>query len=97
VTVDPDGAGPASAFRVDDRDFTLASLRGNAVLRWEWRSGSTLYLVWQQERAERLGAVDLARRGRDVGALDFADDAQGLLRARPVNVVTFKVSYWLNP
>jgi hypothetical protein len=32
-----------------------------------------------------------------VGALDFADDAQGLLRARPVNVVTFKVSYWLNP
>jgi hypothetical protein len=97
TTIDPDGAGPASAFRVDDRDFTLASLRGNAVLRWEWRSGSTLYLVWQQERAERLGAVDLARRGRDVGALDFADDAQGLLRARPVNVVTFKVSYWLNP
>ena len=35
--VDPDGDGPAASFTVPDRDFNLNSLRGNAVLRWEWR------------------------------------------------------------
>jgi hypothetical protein len=34
-------------------DHTLRSLRGNALLRWEWRPGSTVYLAWQQTR---LGA-----------------------------------------
>jgi hypothetical protein len=96
-TVDPDGAGPARAFAVDDRDFTLASLRGNAVLRWEWRPGSTLYVVWQQERAEQLGGVEAALRGRELGRLAFRDDFQDLMRVRPVNVLMFKISYWLNP
>jgi hypothetical protein len=97
TTVDPDGPGPARAFVVDDRDFTLASLRGNAVLRWEWRPGSTLYVVWQQERAEQLGGVDAALRGRELGRLAFRDDFQDLMRVRPVNVLMFKISYWLNP
>jgi hypothetical protein len=97
TTVDPDGAGPARAFTVDDRDFTLSSLRGNAVLRWEWRPGSTLYVVWQQERAEQLAGIDAVRRGRDLGRLALGDDLQDLMRVRPVNVLMFKISYWLNP
>jgi hypothetical protein len=97
TTVDPDGAGPARAFVVDDRDFTLASLRGNAVLRWEWRPGSTLYVVWQQERAEQLGGIEAAQRGRELGRLAVGDDLQELMRVRPVNVLMFKISYWLNP
>lgn len=48
--VDPDGAGPAPAFTLDDPDFTFRSLRGNAVARWEYRPGSTLFVVWTQER-----------------------------------------------
>src|SRR5690606_32992424 len=35
---------------VQNRDFNLRSLRGTAVLRWEYRPGSTLYLAWQQNR-----------------------------------------------
>ena len=97
TTVDPDGTGPARAFVVDDRDFTLASLRGNAVLRWEWRPGSTLYVVWQQERAEQLGGIEAAQRGRELGRLALGDDIQDLMRVRPVNVLMFKISYWLNP
>ncbi len=27
------------------------SFRGNVVLRWEWRPGSTLFLVWRQDRS----------------------------------------------
>ncbi|MEO6526986.1 MAG: hypothetical protein ABIP93_10205, partial [Gemmatimonadaceae bacterium] len=59
--------------------------------------GSTLYLVWQQDRAERLGGVDAELRGRTVGRLDVAGSAGDLFAVRPSNVLLFKVSYWLNP
>ena len=91
---DPDGAGPAPSFRVNDRDFNLTSLRGNAVLRWEWRAGSTLFLVWQQDRAERLSGVDAELRGRDVGRFDVRSNVGDLFAVRPSNVLVFKVSYW---
>jgi hypothetical protein len=34
------------------RDFNARSFRSNVVLRWEWKPGSTLFVVWQQNRAE---------------------------------------------
>ncbi len=95
--IDPDGEGPALPFRVDDRDFNLNSLRGNAVLRWEWRPGSTMFLVWQQDRAGRLGALDAERQGRELGGFDVRTNLDDLFNTRPTNVLVFKVSYWLNP
>jgi hypothetical protein len=64
--VDPDGAGPAAAFTVDDPDFNFKSLRVNAVLRWEWRLGSALYVVWTQNRenADYPGDFDMERDAR---------------------------------
>lgn len=50
LTVDPDGSGPASSFVVPTQDFTVRALRGNAVLRWEYRPGSSLFFVWSQQR-----------------------------------------------
>ncbi|MFT3691645.1 MAG: DUF5916 domain-containing protein [Kofleriaceae bacterium] len=41
--------GP-NAFSVDEPDYSIASLRSTAVLRWEFRPGSTLYIAWQQQR-----------------------------------------------
>lgn len=38
-------------------DFTVRSLNGNAVLRWEYRPGSAFYLVWTQERSEYQDSV----------------------------------------
>jgi len=96
-TIDPDGAGPAPSFQVADRDFNLNSLRGNAVLRWEWRPGSTLFVVWQQDRAGRLGALDAELQDREVGSFDLRQNVRDLFDTRPVNVLLFKVSYWLNP
>jgi hypothetical protein len=95
--IDPDGSGPAPSFTVSDRDFNLNSLRGNAVLRWEWRPGSTFFLVWQQDRAGRLGAADAELEGREMGSFDLRQNVRDLLDTRPVNVLLFKVSYWLNP
>lgn len=43
--------GPAQ-FALANRDFNVQSFRSNLVLRWEWRPGSTLYVVWQQDRHE---------------------------------------------
>lgn len=84
--VDPDGAGPASAFSIGQPDFTFASLRGNAVLRWEYAPGSTIFLVWTQDRSynEALGEF------RPRAAFDNLLDAPGR------NVVMVKVSYWLS-
>ncbi|HYD53271.1 MAG TPA: DUF5916 domain-containing protein [Gemmatimonadaceae bacterium] len=63
-------------------------LRANVVLRWEYRPGSTLFVVWSQGRdvhgdeAARIGLWP----GRDLGAL-FA--------RRPSNVVAVKATYWM--
>jgi len=37
---------------VEDPDFTFKSIRGNAVLRWEFRPGSSAYVVWTQSRTD---------------------------------------------
>ena len=82
--LDLDGDGqPDSGF--GDRDFNVVSLRGNAVLRWEYRPGSTLFLVWQQRRYDR----------RDFGDFDFARDRADMVGLHPDNVFIVKVNYWL--
>lgn len=82
--LDPDRDPTTTPFTFDNPDFGARSLRGNAVLRWEWRPGSTLYLVWQQQRTGD------ERRG------DFraAHDAGAVFRRPPDNVFLAKVSYW---
>ena len=93
--VDPDAAGPAASFTVDNRDFSYRSLRGNAVLRWEWRPGSTLFLVWQQSRVEELEASDPTLSG--VGESRIGHDTGEIFRIPPNNIFQLKVSYWFNP
>ena len=84
-TVDPDGAGPATPFTFGDPDFTYRSLIGNAVLRWEYRPGSTVFFVWTQNRT-----------GSDTnGNFDFAKQRTEIFRDRPTNVFQVKVNYWL--
>ena len=73
----------SESFDIDNEDFNERSFRSNAVLRWEWRLGSTLYLVWQQNRSAQLPFAS-ARPGDLFGALD----------ARGENVLAIKVSYW---
>jgi hypothetical protein len=84
-TVDPDGSGTASAFGIDNPDFNIRSLRGTAVMRWEYRPGSTLFFVWTQQRD-----------GFDTfGDFEFGRDRSALFRDRPTNVFQVKATYWL--
>ncbi|MSO20283.1 MAG: hypothetical protein EXQ56_07415 [Acidobacteria bacterium] len=41
-----------ATFTVANRDFNVQSFRSNLVLRWEWRPGTTFFLVWQQDRTK---------------------------------------------
>jgi len=84
-SIDPDGAGPAPGFVIGNRDFTVRSLRGNAVLRWEYHPGSTLFLVWTRSGESSLGR----------GTIDFGNDAEALLRGPSENIFLIKVNYWL--
>ena len=68
-----------------DPNFTTHSLRGTAVLRWEYRPGSTVFFVWTQQRS-----------GGDVfGDIDFRRDARALVADRPANVFLVKATYWI--
>jgi hypothetical protein len=68
-------------------DFNFRSLRGNAVLRWEWQPGSNIYIAWQQRRSAY----------EPVGDFDFDRDVGALFRAPADNIFLFKVSYWISP
>jgi hypothetical protein len=85
--IDPDGPGAAPSFTISNPDFNFKSLRGNAVLRWEYMPGSTLYFVWTQNRTNDLDPGDFSF-GRDFGHL-FTGNAD--------NVFMIKLTYWLNP
>jgi len=87
IILDPDGVGPAASQEIDDPNFSLASLRGNAVLRWEYSPGSTLFLVWTQNRSD-TETVGTFRTGR---AIDRLFGATG------DNIFLVKLSYWWNP
>jgi len=70
-----------------ERDFRVRSLRGNSVLRWEYRPGSTLFLVWQQGRYFEDRAASDFRVGQEFGRL---------LGQQPNNVLILKMNYWLS-
>ena len=82
--LDFDGDGRTDG-AFSDRDFNVVSLRGNAVLRWEFRAGSTLFLVWQQRRYDR----------RSFGDFDFGRDRSDMLDIHPDNIFIVKLNYWL--
>ena len=84
--IDPDGPnGPAPAFTIGQPNFNVRSLRGNAVLRWDYRPGSAFYVVWQQQRTGFLPLGEFETR-RDVGAI---------FRTVPTNVFLVKATYWI--
>ena len=68
-----------------NRDFNTQSFRSNVVLRWEWRAGSTLYVVWQQDRSD----------SRMLGTRVGIDDALRSVTASGSNIFLVKTSFWI--
>jgi hypothetical protein len=85
VYLDPDGAGPAPMISLSHPNFSSVSLRGNAVLRWEYLPGSTLFFVWTQSRSDNDG----------IGNFEFRRSFDRLVDAKSDNIFMLKFTYWL--
>jgi hypothetical protein len=76
------------AFAILNPDFNTRSLRGNAVLRWEYRRGSTVYFVWQQTRSDD-------NLYGNVGNFTLNRDRGYLFRAPADNIFLIKLDWWV--
>ncbi|MDO8677913.1 MAG: DUF5916 domain-containing protein [Acidobacteriota bacterium] len=89
LAIQPDGSQLVTIGGVTiplrNRDFNTRSFRSNVVLRWEWRAGSTLYVVWQQDRAD----------SRILGTRVGIDDAFRSVTAPGSNIFLVKTSFWI--
>ena len=91
LTTLPDGSSlvteGGTSFRLSNRDFNVQSFRSNLVLRWEWRVGSTLYLVWQQDRAREEALGTRVSLGDMFSSVGRSGD----------NFFAIKASFWMSP
>lgn len=67
------------------RDFNFRSVRGSAVVRWEFRPGSALYVVWNENRSDV----------EPVGDFSLNRDLRAIPNAPSHDVFLVKLSYWL--
>ncbi len=65
--------------------FNVQEFRSNVVFRWEYRAGSTLFVVWSQGR-EGIAPVE----GHD----GFGGDLRSLFSQRANDTFLVKLSYW---
>lgn len=83
IDLDRDGA---VEIELDNPDFTFLSFRSNVVLRWEYKLGSTIFLVWQH------GRTDFTSDGR----FRLGSNLGSLFEAPQTNTFLVKVNYWLS-
>src|SRR5688572_18823053 len=81
---DCDGAAGGTC---DPGGFDFKQLNTNAVVRWEYRPGSSIFFVWQQGRFR-----DIGRPSTFDGMRDYED----LFSLHPNNTFLIKASYWFN-
>lgn len=92
LTVGEDGfeadvTGDGEPDAIPDPDFNFKQFRSNAVVRWEYRPGSTFFAVWSQGRQDFTST----------GEFDFANSIETLFQAPADNVFMVKLSHWLDP
>jgi hypothetical protein len=68
------------------RDFNARSFRSNVVLRWEWKPGSTLFVVWQQNRAA----------AEPIGTRASVGDMLNSITAPGDHVLAVKTTFWVS-
>lgn len=83
-TVNVDG-NPNLTYGVSP-NFNFRQFRSNLVIRWEYNPGSTLFLVWTQERT----GFD------DHGNFSLGNERRKLFDADATNVFLIKVSRWFS-
>lgn len=82
--VDADRDGTPD-FGFGDPDFNVKSFRSNLVLRWQYRPGSTVFLVWSRDQQSFVNN----------GSFRFGEDLADLARIPSTNVFLVKFEHWL--
>ncbi|RMH42580.1 MAG: hypothetical protein D6689_07785 [Deltaproteobacteria bacterium] len=77
-------SGAGGSVVLPQPDFTVLSLRSTLVVRWEFAPGSTLFAVWQQDRA------DGAPRATAAGLSGLGD----AVSAPGEHAILVKLAYW---
>jgi hypothetical protein len=81
VDEDQDGVDD---YQFGDPDFKYKAFHSNLVVRWEYRAGSVLYLVWSQGREANIPD----------GEFSFRRDFDELFDVYPHDIFLIKVSRW---
>ena len=78
------GDAAAAGYTFDNPDFAFSQFRSILVFRWEYATGSLVYVVWSHERTAYVQPGD-----------DSVGDAiSSLNRVSPANIFLVKCSYW---
>lgn len=85
-TYDIDGDGTTNFEVPANRDFNYKEFHSNLVVRWEYKTGSTLYLVWSSNMSHFITDGDFS----------YGRDLRRLLRSDGENVLMLKASYLFN-
>jgi len=75
---------PQAHYQFANPDFNFFQFRSNLVLRWEYRPGSQLYLVWSQDRTNYIMPGDNS----------VYDAMSSLKNVYPNNIFLIKFNYW---
>ena len=74
-------------------DFAFSRFQTNTVLRWEYRPGSVLYLVWTQSRSGSDDADIFDVMGDSPFDQSTSSQLTDTFGLPPVNVLLVKISY----
>ncbi|HGY54983.1 MAG TPA: hydrolase [Caldithrix abyssi] len=83
--IDENGDGRTD-YSFGNPNFNFRQFRSNLVVRWEYLPGSTLYLVWSQDRT----GFD------DNGTFHPGDEFKALFGEPADNIFLIKASYWFS-
>jgi hypothetical protein len=85
INVDEDLNGVRD-YWIENPDFNIQEFHSNLVLRWEYKSGSTFYLVWTHGRSQTI----INRR------FNLFQDLDSLFEMYPDNIFLVKVNHWFS-
>jgi hypothetical protein len=74
----------AAQFHLANPDFDQVAFRSTAVVRWEWAPGSTLFVVWQQDR----------QGGSPMGGVAGPERLGDLFSVPGSHTFAVKLAYW---
>jgi hypothetical protein len=72
-------------FSISNPDFNYQQFRSNLVVRWEYKTGSAIYLVWSQDKTQY----------QPQGSFDFHTGFENMMDIHPRNVFMIKFNYLL--